>query len=108
MAQRTITKLVDDLDKKEIDGDGETIAFTYKGTSFEIDLSHKNAKRLDDALSPFVAAARRVGGRTARRSESADKTQLAAMRQWGKTHGFKVSERGRVSQEVQTAYNTAH
>jgi hypothetical protein len=30
------------------------------------------------------------------------------MRTWAKAHGIKVSERGRVSQEVQDAYRSAH
>ena len=110
MAQRTIIKLVDDLDNKEIEDDGQTVTFSYNGVQYEIDLSEKNAKKLGDALAPFVSAARRVGGRQARGSSStkADKHQLGAMREWARQHGMKVSNRGRVSQEVQNAYNSAH
>ena len=110
MAQRTIIKLVDDLDNKEIEGDGQTVSFSYNGVQYEIDLSEKNAKKFDDALAPFVSAARRVGGRQSRGpgSTKADKHQLGAMREWARQHGMKVSDRGRVSQEVQNAYNSAH
>jgi hypothetical protein len=114
MAQRTIIKLVDDLDNKEIEDDGQTVSFSYNGVQYEIDLSEKNAKKLGDALAPFVSAARRVGGRQARSSNSSssstktDKHQLGAMREWARQHGMKVSNRGRVSQEVQNAYNSAH
>ena len=110
MAQRTIIKLVDDLDNKEIEDDGQTVSFSYNGVQYEIDLSEKNAKKLGDALAPFVSAARRVGGLEARGSSSTktDKHQLGAMREWARQHGMKVSNRGRVSQEVQNAYNSAH
>ena len=110
MAQRTIIKLVDDLDDKEIEDDGQTVSFSYNGVQYEIDLSEKNAKKLGDALAPFVSAARRVGGRHARGSSSTktDKHQLGAVREWARQHGMKVSDRGRVSQEVQNAYNSAH
>ena len=60
MVQRTVTTLVDDLDHREIESDGQTIRFAYQGIQYEIDLSEKNAKKLDKALAPFVAAARRV------------------------------------------------
>ena len=52
MAQRTIIKLVDDLDNKEIEDDGQTVTFSYNGVQYEIDLSEKNAKKFDDALAP--------------------------------------------------------
>ena len=60
MAQRALIKLVDDLDHQEIEADGQTVRFAYQGIQYEIDLSDKNAKKLDKALAPFVAAARRV------------------------------------------------
>ena len=34
--------------------------------------------------------------------------ELAKMRDWGRANGFKVSSRGRVSQELQDAYAAAH
>ena len=51
MAQRTVITLVDDLDHKEIQADGQTITFAYQGIHYEIDLSEKNAKRFDKAMS---------------------------------------------------------
>jgi hypothetical protein len=55
MARRTI--LIDDLDGGEA---AETIAFAIDGMSYEIDLSDGNAKKLREALSPFIASARPV------------------------------------------------
>src|SRR3954447_14543331 len=51
MAKHTQVILIDDLDGGEAN---ETVAFAIDGTSYEIDLSDGNAKRLRDALSPFV------------------------------------------------------
>ncbi len=44
MVERTVTTLVDDLDHREIEIDGQTIRFGYQGIQYEIDLSEKNAK----------------------------------------------------------------
>src|SRR5918993_4342648 len=63
MAQRTVIELTDDLDGRPIpDGKGETIRFSLDRQDYEIDLGEKNAKALRDALSKYVAAARRAGG----------------------------------------------
>jgi hypothetical protein len=105
MAKRTEVIMVDDLDGRELNGEGKTITFSHGGNAYEIDLSETNARRLEEALAPFVASARRVGGR--RLATSTDKPDLHAMRTWAKAHGIKVSERGRVSQDVQNAYRSA-
>jgi hypothetical protein len=106
MAKRTQVITVDDLDGNEIDGDAKTITFAHGGNAYEIDLTETNAQKLHDALAPYIAAARKVGGRRA--ASAPDKPDLPAMRAWAKEHGIKVSERGRVSQEVQDAYRAAH
>lgn len=111
MARKTIVQLVDDLDKKELNGDGQTVTFGFQSTQYEIDLSTNNVKRLQDALAPFMAAARRVGARQPRAASSAgrtDREQLQAMRHWAKENGYPIRDRGRVSREVQDAYNSAH
>lgn len=108
MARKEVVKLIDDLDGEEIGRGGQTFAFAYRGAEYEIDLSEQNAKRFVDALEPFVAKARRVGGPRLNGAGSApiDKTQLAAMRSWAKSHGYQVSDRGRVSREIQEAYHS--
>jgi len=105
MAKRTQVVMVDDLDGEEMGQEGRTISFSHGGNTYEIDLNERNARKLQEALAPFVAVARRVGGR---RPTMPDKPDLHAMRTWAKAHGIKVSERGRVSQEVQDAYRSAN
>lgn len=113
MAKKTI--LVDDLDGTELkDGKGETVTFTYDNVEYSLDLSTKNRKKLDDALAPFIANATRLGGRRAPRSSvrvrssRTGREQLQSIRQWAREQGYTVSDRGRVSQEIQEAYHAAH
>jgi hypothetical protein len=110
MAQRTVVHLVDDLDNKELNGDGKTVSFGFEKNLYEIDLSKQNAQRLRDALAPYIAAGRRVDNRSSgdAATAKADYEQLQAMRRWARDQGMKVSDRGRVSKEVQTAYRAAH
>lgn len=105
MAKRTQVIMVDDLDGRELGENGKTITFAHGGNTYEIDLSEPNAIKLAELLAPYVAAGRRVGGR--RLSTATDKPDLHAMRTWAKAQGIKVSERGRVSQDVQEAYRSA-
>jgi hypothetical protein len=109
MAQKVQVVLEDDLDGGTAD---ETVVFGLDGTSYEIDLTKKNAAKLRDALAPWVAAGRRTGGsrggarrgrgRTARGSQAGD------VRAWARANGYQVSERGRISAEIQAAYSAAH
>ncbi len=114
MAQQTITTLVDDLDGSEA---SSTVEFSLDGVSYEIDLSESNAAKLRDALAGFVSHARRTGGRrrsssggTTSRSSGAsrpgvDREQNAAIREWARKRGMKVSDRGRIPAEVLDAYH---
>ncbi|WIB65539.1 Lsr2 family protein [Curtobacterium sp. MCBD17_040] len=118
MAQKVTTTLVDDLDDTPIeDGKGRTVQFGFDGADYEIDLNDNNVDKLRDALSDYIAAARKTssrrttgssrgGSRTSGRSS--DKNELAAIRTWAKENGHNVSERGRISQTVRDAYDAAH
>jgi hypothetical protein len=110
MAQHVQVVLVDDIDGGDA---AETVSFALDGVSYEIDLSDKNAARLRDTLATWVGHARRAGGRSAGgrrgRPRSANGAgDLAAMREWGRKNGFKVSDRGRISAELQAAYRQAN
>ena len=62
MAQKVQVLLVDDLDGGEA---SETVSFALDGSSYEIDLSGKNAEEMRDALAKYVGAARKAGRTTA-------------------------------------------
>jgi hypothetical protein len=110
MARREIVVLEDDLDGSDA---AETVRFALDGAFYEIDLNKKNAKKLRDSLATYVAAGRKagrggvtVGGRTARgRSTASDREQNKAIRAWAKKAGKKVSDRGRIPQEVVDEYH---
>src|SRR3954452_98336 len=79
MAQRTVIRLVDDLDDTEIvDGAGETVSFALDGRRYEIDLTNEHADELRAALDRYVAAARKVGGRQTRPRAGAGKAATPA------------------------------
>lgn len=108
MAQRVNIILEDDLDGSEAD---ETVTFALDGVTYEIDLSAGNAAGLRDALAPYVGHGRRAAGRrsTARPTpRSGGKRDLADVRDWARKHGHTVSDRGRISAEIQAAYDKAH
>ena len=111
MAQRVSIVLEDDIDGSVAD---ETVTFALDGVSYEIDLNAKNAGALRDALAPYVGHGRRsVGGgrRSAGRpgaSRGTGKRDLGDVREWARANGHKVSDRGRISAEVQAAYEKAH
>ncbi|MCG2797703.1 MAG: Lsr2 family protein [Cellulomonas sp.] len=109
MAQKVQVLLVDDVDGSAAD---ETVTFALDGVSYEIDLTTANAAKLRDAVAAWVGHARKVGGRSARtsapRARRASTSDAQAVRDWAKSNGYTVSERGRISAEVKTAYDAAH
>jgi hypothetical protein len=114
MATMTTVTLVDDLDGSEASG---SVSFALDGASYEIDLSEDNAEKLRDALAGYVASARRVDGgrrgpgrpKAVRGARTApDREQTAAVREWARSNGYEVSERGRLSATVLSAFEAAH
>ena len=110
MAQRVNIVLEDDLDGSEAD---ETVTFALDGVSYEIDLNAKNAAALRDSLAQYVgharrSAGRRAAGRPAASGRGSGKRDLADVREWARSNGHQVSDRGRISAEVQAAYDKAH
>ena len=109
MAQKVQVVLEDDLDGGTAD---ETVVFGLDGTAYEIDLNKKNAAKLRDALAPWVAAGRRTsgsrGGGRRGRGRASRGSQAGDVRTWARANGYQVSERGRISAEIQAAYSAAH
>ncbi|MDT7745873.1 MAG: hypothetical protein QOE59_4951, partial [Actinomycetota bacterium] len=124
MAQKTVVTLVDDLTGEESE-DITSVEFALDGVTYEIDLDEKNTAVLRDSLAQYVAAARRTGGRRAsgrpagRRSGGAgtgtpratspggyDRETSKQIRDWARTEGFEVSDRGRVPNNVVEAWES--
>ena len=107
MAQKVHITLEDDLDG----GDAtETVTFGLDGKSYEIDLNDKNAAALRDALAKYVGAARRSGGgrSTATRRRTQIGTSAREIRDWARSQGREVPERGRIPAEIREAFEAAH
>jgi Lsr2 len=110
MAQKVQVILVDDMDGGSAD---ETVSFSLDGVSYEIDLSTKNAAAFRDSLAQYVGTARKVGGRSAgrgsaRRRSGGGDNRTAQIREWARSNGQKVNERGRIPATVIEAYDKAH
>jgi len=106
MAQKVHITLEDDLDG----GDAtETVSFGLDGKNYEIDLNDKNAKALRDTLARYVGAARRAGGRS---TGTRRRTQMGAsareIRDWARSNGFQVPDRGRIPANVRESFEAAH
>jgi hypothetical protein len=111
VAQKVQVILVDDLDGGTA---SETVSFSLDGTSYEIDLSTKNAEKLRGAFASYVGVARKAGKASTRNaragrgsSAAADREQNQAIRAWAKKKGLKVSERGRIPAEIVEKYHSA-
>ena len=110
MAQKTVVELVDDLDGGKAD---ETVAFALDGVDFLIDLSAENAARLRESLAEFVGHARKTGGKrgkTAGRKavQTADKPDNQAIREWARSQGETIAERGRIPAALVMRFQEAH
>ena len=111
MAQRVQTLLIDDLDGGEAEA---TVRFALDGAAYEIDLNAAHAGALRKALEPYVKAARlapgsavRRPGRSERRAARADATDSTAVREWAKSQGIEVKDRGRVPAELIVKFKAA-
>jgi hypothetical protein len=103
MATQTITQVTDDLDGSK---NAEPVSFAYDGVTYTIDLSTKNKTALSKLLKPYIDAGHKVSGRTTKSPRrSAGRTDLAAVREWAKSNGYTVSERGRVAADVIGGYD---
>jgi hypothetical protein len=112
MAKQTTVTFVDDLDGSEASG---TLAFGLDGRSYEIDLSEKNTDKLRKALTPFIDAARKVGGRGSGRGRGqrqsaawSNREETQAIREWARQNGRQVADRGRIPVSIVEAYQKAN
>ncbi|MFB7075642.1 Lsr2 family protein [Streptomyces sp. NPDC056290] len=104
MAQKVVVTLFDDIDGSEA---AETIAFGLDGKSYEIDLNEANARKLREALEPYVDAGRKRSrsGKAYRQTEVAP--DPAAVRAWAPANRMDVPARGRIPKRVYEAFAAA-
>ena len=105
--------LVDDLDQT-VHTDKTPVtkwhfAFGPEGkmTTYAIDLTESNYNRLVAALQPFLDRAEPADVPNSPKRRSASSKDTAAIRAWAVKKGLQVSDRGRISRDVQEAYRKA-
>ena len=113
MATRVVETVVDDIDGTVLSSAlAETVSVGIDGEQYSLDLSPRNARRLREALEPFVAAAERT---TQERTRGAYRvTQLTravpneVVRRWARSNGIDLPKRGAVPKHVRDQYDAAH
>ncbi len=127
MSTRVVRILTDDLDGSDAD---DTVKFGMDGVLYEIDLSLRNSNEFRAMMQRYLDAGRKVGkmaggpakvpiprqgtgwleragGPSATVNATYDpaaKEERARVREWARSHGVLVPDRGRISQDVIDAY----
>ncbi|MGR0319985.1 histone-like nucleoid-structuring protein Lsr2 [Agromyces sp. ZXT2-3] len=104
MAKRVVETLIDDLDGSDAD---RTVSFAFDGDQYSIDLSSANIDKLESALAPYIGAARKTavrGGTTRRRGASSAGGDTKDAREWLRSNGHQVSDRGRIPAPLMELY----
>ena len=109
MAQKVVVELTDDLDGGRA---AETVQFGLDGTTYTIDLSARNAKALRKVLAPYVESGRRAAAAQSGRGRSrtaAARTGASTqhIREWARSQGIEVADRGRIPGELAARYEAA-
>lgn len=110
MAKRTIetTLITDDFTGEEISGKAVEVTLSYKGRTFNLDLSEQSAKALDDAITPFIANAKPAPAKDKNASiRPASDLDAAAVREWARINNIPTNPRGRLSESLRNAYRMA-
>lgn len=103
MARETIQLVTDDIDSTA-PAEGHT--FSIDGENYVIDLSEANHQKLREALSPFIAVAKR--GTSANKLTTREaRAHRKVIRAWAIQNGWEISERGIVPTEVEAAFAEA-
>lgn len=114
MARREITQFFDDLDNTPLNADEvNVVEFSYKGSTYVLDLSEANAQKFADTVEPYIAAGTKVTrirgrGRGAGATGKSDSGRNRRIREWARNNGYSVSSRGQIARDVIDAYEAAN
>ena len=109
MARKTVEKVYSDISGDEIAENSSSLRFAFDGTSYEIDLTDDERAKFEEALSPYVAAARKSGTATRRqKTSSTGGPDPKAVRAWAIEKNIDVPSRGRIPASVLEAYNSSN
>ena len=109
MATLTQITLTCDVCGKAKDVQSRTIGLD--GKTYEIDLCPKDGKGLSKAAAGYISKARKITAMPAPRHNGhrpRSRAETAAIRDWARASGMKISDRGRVPAAVFRDYQAAH
>jgi hypothetical protein len=107
VARKIETVVIDDLDGSKADA---TIRFGLDGAEYEIDLNAVHADELRKAAERYIEAGRKVSGsarRTTRGGPRRSGPSSSEVREWAKSEGYEVKERGRIPTELVVKFQAA-
>ena len=107
MAQNTQIVYVSDLSGVDItDNDQPTQTFGWDGTTYELDLTAKEAEKFYKTIQPYLDKARKVtGSKPARGGSKRTGPDPKEVRAWAEAQGIDVPARGRIPQTIVDQYN---
>lgn len=117
VVRKVQTLFIDDLDGSQAEG---TVRFGLDGTEYEIDLNTEHALALRTAMGRYAAAARRSVGTGQQPDTNGRQSSVtgdgprrrtrasnAEMRDWARTQGIDIKERGRMPAELIVKFKAA-
>jgi hypothetical protein len=110
MARKIETVLIDDIDGSRAD---TTIQFGLNGAEYEIDLSATHAEELRKTVSRYLEVGRKASGSARRASQgparrsSGSGLNSSEIRDWAKSQGMDVKDRGRIPSELLVKFKAA-
>jgi serine/threonine-protein kinase RIO1 len=103
--ETVMVHLEDDITGGEAD---ETLAFTFEGKNYEIDLNKANARKFRNAMKLYVEHARRANtSRSSGRRRSSSGVDPKAVRAWARERRIQVPARGRIPAAIIEKYKAA-
>ena len=88
----------------------ESMSFALNGSAYEIDLCSAHGREFSEKLGNFAQHARRirVNGRPPKPQPALNREQSADIREWARTLGLEIKDRGRLRKSVIAAYEAEH
>ncbi len=118
VAQKVEVVLTCDLDEEETPA-AETVAFGYDGQTYEFELCQEHLDEFHNLMQGYVSAARKAEPAAHRSSPATasapprasrgmgNPSELAMVREWARTNGYDISDRGRIPSQVRDAFEAA-
>jgi len=117
MAQRTEVLMMCDVHEEDAEA-VETVVFTVEGSSYEFELCDAHLAEFREAAEIWSSHARPVGRhsgsqregrvRRARQGRTENGPSTAEIREWARTQGVPIGERGRISAGLRASFDAAH